>query len=514
MSLRRRIVLVALIGGALAGWSLLGPGRLGDDLADAADAPRPTPLRADSTVDVSATTSGAPIPAGFLGLSVEYWALTTYTGNNPQAIDPVLEQLVRNIATGGIPSLRIGGDSTDKTWWPVGNWAQPRGVMYSLTPSWLAAARALSSAINARLLLGVNLEANNPLVSAAEASALVSGLGSSSVQALELGNEPNWYSKFAFYRANNGLRIFGRPAGYSLRDFTGQFSQVAGLVPPVPLAGPTIGGNDWLSQLRQFVASEPALGVVTLHRYPLNRCYTTPGMPDYPSIRNLLSPASSTGLAATVTPYVRIAHASGLTLRVDELNSVACGGKPGVSDTFASALWSVDALFAMAHAGVDGVNVHTFPGAAYQLFTFARSTRGWVASLRPEYYGLLLFARAAPAGSHLLRVFAHGARGVRAWATRALDGRVRVTVLNTDVRHSHVVRIAPPISARIGMLTRLLAPNAAARRGITLGGQSFGAATATGRPVGTSTVLRLSAVKRSYTVALPAASAAMLTLVP
>ena len=57
-------------------------------------------------------------------------------------------------------------------------------------------------------------------------------------------------------------------------------------------------------------------------------------------------------------------------------------GKRGVSDTFASALWVLDTLFNLAAVGVDGVNVHTLPGAAYELFTF-RYRRG-MAGLRPS----------------------------------------------------------------------------------------------------------------------------------
>ena len=41
-----------------------------------------------------------------------------------------------------------------------------------------------------------------------------------------------------------------------------------------------------------------------------------------------------------------------------ELNSVNCGGRPGVSNTFATALWAPDALFALLRAGVDGINLH------------------------------------------------------------------------------------------------------------------------------------------------------------
>jgi hypothetical protein len=69
-------------------------------------------------------TTGGPatdraIPAGFLGLSLEYFAIPAYAGANPSAVDPVFVQLIRNLAGGNPPELRIGGDTTDRTWWPV-----------------------------------------------------------------------------------------------------------------------------------------------------------------------------------------------------------------------------------------------------------------------------------------------------------------------------------------------------------------------------------------------------------
>ena len=107
-----------------------------------------------------------------------------------------------------------------------------------------------------------------------------------------------------------------------------------------------------------------------------------------------------------------IAHAQHRQLRVDELNSVACRGRSGVSDTFASALWATDALFSLARAGVDGVNVHTLPDAAYELFAFSRHDGRWQAQVRPIYYGLQLFAQAAPPGARLLaRVAARSRHG-------------------------------------------------------------------------------------------------------
>ena len=81
----------------------------------------------------------APVPAiqpGFLGLSLEYYALLPYAGSDPRAINPVFLQLIRNLNSGQAPSLRIGGDSTDGTWWPL-HVKQPGWVKYSLNGRWL-----------------------------------------------------------------------------------------------------------------------------------------------------------------------------------------------------------------------------------------------------------------------------------------------------------------------------------------------------------------------------------------
>ena len=353
----------------------------------------------------------------------------------------MFEQLVRNLAPNQRPVLRIGGDGTDATWWPVSHLVRPRGVTYSISPRWLAVARALAAGTGARLILGVNLEANQSSIAVAEARSLLSGIGSRSMLALEIGNEPNWYATLPWYRNSGGRLVFGRPRTYDLRTFSAEFSALGKRLPNVALAGPTVGALRWLQNLRGFLAAEPTLRVVTLHRYPLNRCFTTPGSANYPTVANMLSTSASRGLAAGIGRYVAIAHQRGDTFRIDEMNSVACGGKAGVSDTFASALWALDVLFAVARSGADGVNIHTFRGARYGLFTFQRASAGWAAFVRPEYYGLLMFAQAAPPGARLLSVTRSGIPDVRAWATRGADGRTRLVLINDDVWHSHVVSV-------------------------------------------------------------------------
>jgi hypothetical protein len=358
----------------------------------------------------------------------------------------------------------------------------------------------------------VNLEANRPPIAVAEARALLSGVGFRSVLALEIGNEPNWYAALPWYRSSGGRPVLGRPRTYDFRAFTAEFAALRKRLPAVALAGPTVGALPWLQNLGRFLAAEPTLRVVTVHRYPLNRCVMTPGSPNYPTVANMLGSSASRGLADGIARYVTIAHHRGDTFRIDEMNSVACGGKAGVSDTFASALWALDALFAVARSGADGVNIHTFPGARYGLFTFHRTGAGWSAVVRPEYYGLLMFAQAAPPGSRLLSVTDTGSAEVHAWATRASDGRIRVVLINDDVWHSHVVSVRFPEQAPTVTLERLTAPSAWARNGVALGGQSFGAQTRTGNLRRARLSREPTAGLGSYLITLPAASAALVTV--
>ena len=497
--------MLAFLGAGLGGGVIAGS--VVERLDDAA---RAGSLRADVAVRVGRTPVSRQIRAGFVGLSVEYPAVTMYAGSDPTAINPVFAQLVRNLAAKQRPVLRIGGDSTDRTWWPV-SLVKPRGVRYGISSRWLAVTRTLADETGARLILGVNLEANQSSIAVPEARALLSDVGRRSVLALEIGNEPNWYATLPWYRNSGGRPVFGRPGTYDSRAFTAEFSALRKRLPKVPLAGPAVGALAWLQNERSFLDAERSLRVVTVHRYPLNRCFTSPGSPNYPTIANMLSPSASRGLASGLTRYVRIAHRRGDALRIDEMNSVACGGKAGVSDTFASALWVLDALFALARSGVDGVNIHTFPGARYSLFTFHHASTGWSAFVRPEYYGMLMFAQAAPTGARLLSATRTGRPDVRGWATRASDGTIRLVLINDDVQHSHVVSVRLPERASTVTLERLTAPSAWARRSVALGGQSFGAQTRTGTLARTPVSQELTAGPGGYLVTLPAASAAMVS---
>ncbi len=454
--------------------------------------------------------TGRPIRAGFVGLSLEFPAVLAYAGADPASINPVLVRLIRQLTPGASPVLRIGGDSTDWTWLPVRGASPPAITSYRLTPAWIRTTRSLVDAIGGRLILGVNLAMLRPALAGAEGRAFTAGIGASRVAAFEIGNEADVYRSFPRYRNAVGAAIHVRNHSYTFGSFTHEFSRIRRVLPDVPTAGPAFGNLTWMKHLRGFIASEPGLGIVTFHRYPLS-CFARPGSPKHASIANLMTPYASRGLARTVAGFVALAHARGLRFRVDELNSVSCGGVRGVSDTFASALWALDTLFELAKVGVDGVNVHTLPGVAYEPFSFTRQHGRWSAVVHPMYYGLLMFARATPPGARLLPIGGATPRGVKLWATVGADQAIRYVLINKSGR-PHLIRLRPPLLARTAALEQLRAPSLAATSAVTIGGQTFGPSTDTGTLSGPRVTTAVQAARGSYAIPLAAHSASLLTV--
>jgi hypothetical protein len=462
-----------------------------------------------------------PIPTNFLGLALEYRSIPVLAGPDRKDVNPVLVQLIRNLDPVGRPVLRIGGQSTDRTWWPVRGMSRPLGITYDLRPSWMTSAKGLAQATNARLIVSVGMEANRPRIDAVEAQQLLKGLGRRYIGAIEVGNEPELYPLIPWYRelhgtpipwySHDGTEIFSRRAQYDPQAFAGEFARTLAVMPQVPIAGPDTGVLPWLDEFRQFVSPSSRVRIMTWHAYGLNQCVTDTSSIQYPSVPNLLAPGASRDFVDGISPYVSLAHGVGAALRVDEMNSVTCNGRVGVSNTFASALWAMDALFTVAGLNVDGVNIHTFQDAANGLVDFSRSHGNWVGNVHPVYYGALMFAQAAPPGSTLLRIASGAQDRIRAWATSAPDHRIRALVINDSLTSSALALVRVPAASGPGLIERLRAPSAYATGGVTLGGQRFGANTRTGllAPPRPQALVPRSGV---YRVTLPASSAALVTL--
>ena len=122
-----------------------------------------------------------------------------------------------------------------------------------------------------------------------------------------------------------------------------------------------------------------------------------------------------------------------------------------------------------------------------------------------------MFAQAAPAGARLLQVSGPTAASFDTWATRAPDGQIHVVLINKG-NGPKSVRLRIAAGTGPATLVRLQAPSLLAKSGVTLGGQTFGSETSTGLLAGQSTATTVTPAGGSYSVSVPAASAAMLTL--
>ncbi len=478
------------------------------------------------TVSVSSHPVTRPLPRTFLGLALEYGTVPAWTAAPGQPANRVLPALLDGLDPTGDAIIRIGGQSTDRSWWPVRGLQRPLGVTQNLDPAWIHAARTLVAETGAQLMLGVNLEAGNPLIAHVEADTLVRGVGAQHIRALQIGNEPNLYRTIGWYRvaedhilpwyAHTGEPVFSRPYGWDPAALVGEFDQFARVLPALPLAGPETSAGPWLDAFDGLLGDDSRLRMLTVHAYGLNQCVRNPLSPLYPSIPHLLSLTASRGMFAGIAPSARLARRDGASFRVDEMGSVTCNGRPGVSNTFASALWAMDALFDAARLGINGVNLHSYPNSANGLFdfTYTPRTHRWRARLHPLYDGALMFARAAPAGSRILHTSGSFQTRLRAWATIGADHVVRVLLVNDDVTHSAQVRIGDPsgYTTSVANLQTLRAPSVAATDGVTVGGVPFNSTLTGVAPAPALTPVPASGGARTVTVR--PASAALVTIPP
>jgi hypothetical protein len=480
--------------------------------ATASTSAPPARAAASATVTVSRSSLGPPVAAGFVGLATEYWDVEKEVGTNPAAPDTAFEQLVRNLAPYGGLALRIGGDSTDWSWWPLPGMSQPAWVRWTMTPTWAAVTKRLADDLHAHLIVGINMEADSDRVASTEVREIASQIGSSSQIGnsvpitYEVGNEPELYSKFPYYHDQHGQPVRGRPKSYSFPDITAQWDQLADMLPHVRLAGPGYSALGALPAVGQFLDSTRKLSLLTVHSYPLKskRC----GAGNLQESQ-LFQPSSLQQLAAEVNSWTSLGHQHAIPVRVDEINSVTCGGMPGFSNTFGPALWALNILPLYAQAGAEGVNFQTRPFTAQNLIQTSDMHSGWKVQTQPEYYGLLAFAQLTPPGSHMLQV-SPMPNGLYAWAVRTPRGQTHVVVTNVSGSATTVgIRAAGARGAATVEDLQATSGGLHSTGRITLGGQAI--SQSTGELTGTPVTTAVHASGGSYQVKIPAASAAIIT---
>jgi len=438
----------------------------------------PVPVRLAVRLD----RLGNRIDPDFTGLSYESAQLGNpefFSGSNTELIG-----FLRTLGRQGV--IRIGGNTSEFCHWtpdgakPVesgprssGPQDKTTGIGFSyavgpdtghktpppstITPLAIRNLREFLDATGWNLIYGLNLGTGTPEI-AAEEAAYVHKTIASKLLAFQLGNEPD-----LFYR--NGLRSADYKFDQFAQEWQTFYDAIKVRVPHPPMAGPDTAYNtEWLLPFAMRFKSEALY--VSQHYY-------AEGPPTDPAmtIERLLRPNPK--LQDAFKGMQQTVQESGLPFRLAETNSCYQGGKPGVSDTFASALWGGDLMYQLASAGGKGINFH---GGGYGWYTPVAGTRqnGFLA--RPLYYGMLMFAQAG-AGT-LVETSVDNAQDaplLNAYALRGTDGAVKVAIFNKNM--DRAVQLSIDVGQKVGRAggLRLYAPRLDGKTDVTFGGAPVGA---------------------------------------
>jgi hypothetical protein len=257
------------------------------------------------------------------------------------------------------------------------------------------------------------------------------------------------------------------------------------------------------------------LALVTVHEYPTTTCGGRTV-----TVGELLSPDLMARFHSQAQPLIAAAHQQSLPMALAETNSASCGGMPGVSNAFASALWGLDWMFSSAEDGFSNINFHMSyrpGGSSYNPVETTGSEDGshrwhYHNTAEPLYYAMYMFARNA-AGDYLLPASIETSANIRAYAVSPCSScAIKVFVINKDLKATGKIRVH--IAGRVNPASLLLleaASLASLAPEVKYGGAQFDADGYL--PAAKSTEIRPEAGGH-YVFTLPTASVAMLTLSP
>lgn len=384
------------------------------------------------------------IPETFNGLSFENGVFgqdINYLDEN----NKVLIRLMKNIGPG---IIRMGGGTSDLITWinaPRNSSTQADAI----TTSDIDRLAAFSKATGWPVIFGLNLADNDTDVAADEAAYVSKSLGNS-LYAFQSGNEPDAYAPY------NHLR---NPP-YSFLDFLSEWrgyeTAIQKAVPGANFAGPDVAFNtSWITAFTDNEGYEVKLQ--DGHYYETGPA-TSAGI-TYQSILG-----HSFKLADLIQSFKSSTSKTQPPFRVTECNNVYGGGKLGVSDVFASALWALDAMWTLADNGCQGINFHTGVGLHYS--PVIRENGVFVA--KPEYYAMLAFKYGSTNG----RSFPVKIDNPQFCSAHAclVNGKYSITLVNKSVDKSFDFNILPGKNISSINVTRLIAPAIDAKTGVTFGG--------------------------------------------
>jgi hypothetical protein len=415
------------------------------------------------TLSIPNEATGPHMPVDFVGLSYEVQQLV-----DPSFFSPQNSGLIREFkALSSTGVLRLGGNTSEFAYWKpkpdspepehprVREVAgEPRAQYYAVT---VEAVRKLSQFLQAAgwtCVYGIGMGTNTPERAAEEALFVAETLGER-LQYFQIGNEADLFDRHLRDPKTWSAKTY-------LEEWLSLSRAIAAQLPAAKFGMPDVASNvSWLAEIAdQWPSIQTPPHVTTLtHHYYFGGPATNPDV----NIPNLLKPATMQKVQNTANIAAAAASRMGARVRMTEGNTCYRGGKPGVSDVFAAALWAADYALLLASNDYSGVNLHggtgksvansvggSLPGDALleakgetpeQIATHPHpfytpiATFGSDYTLEPVAYGLK-FAGSFSDGILLKSEFSTKlqAAGVNAtaYAAKLRGGQISVIILNKD----------------------------------------------------------------------------------
>jgi hypothetical protein len=302
--------------------------------------------------------TGPHMPSDFVGLSYEVQQLV-----DPSFFSPQNSGLIREfkaISPTGV--LRLGGNTSEFAYWKpkpdspepehpqvrevVG---EPKAQYYAVTPEAVRNLAEFLQAARWNCIYGIGMGTNTPARAADEAAFAAETLGDR-LQYFQVGNEADLFDRHLRDPKTWSAKTY-------LEEWLALARAIAARVPTAKFGMPDDASNaSWLTEIADewpSIQNLPRVTTVT-HHYYFGGPATNPDV----NIPNLLKPATMQKVQNTANIAAAAASKMGARVRMTEGNTCYRGGKPGVSDVFAAALWSADYSLPLASNDYSGVNLH------------------------------------------------------------------------------------------------------------------------------------------------------------
>jgi hypothetical protein len=312
---------------------------------------------------------------------------------------------------------------------------------------------------------------------------------------MEIGNEINFY-------ANNAV-------GTPTQQWAAFATAIRAAVPNIKLAGPAAAG-DASGFVVPFANTEGKQVVLLTDHYYKGAATSNPSISDMLKLDPSVVSFSQTLAAAAKSNTV----VEGF--RWGEMNSYSGHGAAGVSDVYASALWSIDFMLTTAEYGASGVNFHgggqnmdgnsCSNGVSSCTKPFRYSpideVDSKVTAAAPLFYGMLLVSQAG-VGDLLPTKASAGQLNFSAYALHLADGSLNIVLVNKDATNGVNASVDTGAAVTSASGAYLQAPALTSTSGVTFAGSGVSAAGAwSPKPP-----YRLTASGNAVTVVVPPATA-------